>query len=257
MSRQSYASFAIAPEDPALETRQEGDSAETSAMMNSVKEASDTMQSDQVGHDNVHALPSSSLPRAVEDAAIVSAMERGDLSAARQFHARVEKSIFRTVAKVLGRADHEFEDVVQLSLERVVLSISKNQYGGRCNLATWSAVIASRVAIDHLRRRRHERRLFWFRKEDDESPLEVPAQDMSRPDHQHDVESKLKVLRHSLGKISPEKAETVVLFEVMGHDLPEIADLTGVSLAAAQSRLVRGRKELAQMMRRQCGESDD
>lgn len=257
MSRQSYASFAVVPEEPSVESGRSGDGAETSAMMGSVNEANDPVQSDQSGRDNVHELPTSSLPRAVEDAQIVAAMERGELSAARQFHARVEKSIFRTVAKVLGRADHEFEDVVQLSLERVVLSISKNQYGGRCNLATWAAVIASRVAIDHLRRRRHERRLFWFRKEDDDSPLDVPAQDMSRPDHQHDVESKLKVLRHSLGKISPEKAETVVLFEVMGHDLPEIASLTGVSLAAAQSRLVRGRKELAQMMRRQCGESDD
>jgi DNA-directed RNA polymerase specialized sigma24 family protein len=30
----------------------------------------------------------------------------------------------------------------------------------------------------------------------------------------------------------------------MGHDLAEIASLTGVTIAAAQSRLVRGRKEV-------------
>ncbi len=207
--------------------------------------------------DNVRSLNEVPGSRALEDAAIVAALERGDRGAARKFHERIERAIFCTVAKVLGPQDHEFEDVIQLSLERVVLSVSKQQYAGRCNLTTWASVIASRVAIDHLRRRRHERRIFWFRKDEEDSSLDVPAQESSRPDRQYEMESKLKVLRHSLGKISPDKAEAVVLFEVMGHDLPQIADLTGVSLAAAQSRLVRGRKELAHLMRRNLGERDD
>jgi DNA-directed RNA polymerase specialized sigma24 family protein len=40
----------------------------------------------------------------------------------------------------------------------------------------------------------------------------------------------------------------------MGHPLAEIAQLTGSSIAAAQSRLVRGRKEL---MRRLAADRDD
>jgi len=194
--------------------------------------------------------------RVQEDAFLVAGVQRGDLRAARSFHARIEPAVNRTLAKVLGRGDHEFEDIAQLALERIVLSITRGQYGGRCNLATWASVITSRVAIDHLRRRRHERRLFWFKKDEEDAEFEVPAKDDTRPDQRLDAHSKLAALRESLAKLSPEKAETVVLFEVMGHDLPEIAEMTGVSVSAAQSRLVRGRKELSNMLRRRIGGPD-
>ena len=47
-----------------------------------------------------------------------------------------------------------------------------------------------------------------------------------------------------LGRMRPKHAEAVLLHDVLGHDLAEIAVMTGASAAAAQSRLVRGRKEL-------------
>jgi RNA polymerase sigma-70 factor (ECF subfamily) len=50
--------------------------------------------------------------------------------------------------------------------------------------------------------------------------------------------------------MSQERATAVLLYDVFGYELAEIAAMTGVSAAAAQSRVVRGRKELHERIRK-------
>ena len=54
-------------------------------------------------------------------------------------------------------------------------------------------------------------------------------------------------LRQCIQQLAPAKREAVVLFEVEGFTLEEIADIQRISLSAAKTRVSRARKELQEL----------
>jgi len=69
------------------------------------------------------------------------------------------------------------------------------------------------------------------------------------PEHELGVRDQIERARSHLVAMDPRKAEALLLHDVLGHELAEIAVMTGTSIAAAQSRLVRARRELVERMR--------
>ena len=64
-------------------------------------------------------------------------------------------------------------------------------------------------------------------------------------------------LRSNVARLAPARAEAIVLHDLMGHPLAEIAIMMRLSLSAAQSRLVRARKELVVTLLAQPGKVPD
>ncbi len=197
---------------------------------------------------------SSRVAQREDDQHLIERLLAEEPGAASRFYERIEPSVSITLSKVLGATDPDFDDLSQQALEKITTSVVRGKFAGKCSLSTWASVVTSRLAIDTLRQRRRERGLFWFRKSEEDDEPEAPTGTLHSPHHDLERSRILGALRQSLGKISPAKAEAVVLFEVMGHDLTEIAAMTGVSLAAAQSRLVRGRGELATLLKQKLGD---
>jgi RNA polymerase sigma-70 factor (ECF subfamily) len=152
-------------------------------------------------------------------------------------HDRIRPQVDRTIARLLGRSDVDSEDIAQLALIEIVSTIGR--YRGDCALDWWASTVTAHVVYKHLRRRQNERRLF--------ASLDADDVAQSAPFHGGRVpvvrDMLARVLRH-LDAVDEQKAWTFVLHDVCGHDLREISDITGVSVSAAQSRLVRGRREL-------------
>jgi len=173
--------------------------------------------------------------RDLSDEELLDAIRCGDGASAALFYDRLYPVIDHALRRVLRRRIPEFDDLVQVTFERVVRAIIDDRFLGQSALTTWAAAIAGHVAIDFLRRAVRERRAF----EDFE-----PEVSRGAPERRMEARSEIQRLHSILSRMKPSLAEAVLLFDVLGHNLQEVATLTGVSLSAAQSRLHRGRKEL-------------
>lgn len=179
---------------------------------------------------------------AYTDEELFEGIAHGDERMAAEVYRRLLPAVEATLFRVLGRREPEHEDLVQSSFEQIILTLSERRYAQACSLKTWASTITAHVALKALRSRYRQRRLF--------NTAVEPSELTERASGDEDVERtvvlqrELERLRGHLSDISPEQAEAVMLHDLMGHALAEIATITGVSIAAAQSRLVRGRKEL-------------
>ncbi|HEY4016733.1 MAG TPA: RNA polymerase sigma factor [Polyangiaceae bacterium] len=177
-------------------------------------------------------------PPALDDTELLSALRRGDPSAAASLHDRVRSVVDRTIRRLLGPRDVDCEDVAQLVMIELVTTIDR--YRGDCSLDSWTSTIAAHVVYKHIRRRRTERRIFGALDTD----LLGVARSSSKPAQEVLMRDVVRRVREHLEAMDETKAWTFLLHDVSGYDLREIAQITGVSVAAAQTRLVRGRREL-------------
>lgn len=181
------------------------------------------------------------------DASILRGLEQREAWAADALFTRVESAVERSLYRVLQQRSTDFEDLVQVTFERIVRTLVERRFAAQCSLVTWASAIATNVAIDSVRAKMRERRIFGA------EPLEVADRDASAKLSGTDrVETRadVKRLQQILAEMNPEQAQAVYLHDALGHDLVEIAAISGVSVAAAQSRLVRGRKDFLRRAKR-------
>jgi len=174
------------------------------------------------------------------DEQLVDAVQRGDHQVAGVLYDRLVTVVDHTIYRVFGRREPDHEDLIQAVFEQIIVTLSRKSYARACSLRTWASTISSHVAFNALRSRRRERGVLDRQATVDSqlvrSPVDIEIEASSR--------AELERVRSTLAEMRPKYAEAVFLHDVLGHELAEIALLTQVSVAAAQSRLVRGRREL-------------
>jgi hypothetical protein len=68
------------------------------------------------------------------------------------------------------------------------------------------------------------------------------------PEHLTGVQERLRRVKGALLGLGMHKANVVFLHDVLGHELGDISSILGITVAAAQSRLVRGRREIIEQI---------
>lgn len=180
----------------------------------------------------------------VSDAEIVAGLSAGQTWAADALYTRVHDVVRQTLRRVVGPSDQELTDMVQSVFERLIVTLSEQRLHHATKLRGWAAAVATHLAVDVLRARTRRRRLFFF---DDGWAEQIAT---AGPNLERKLEARAEVtqLRRVLARMPASRVETLILHDVLGHSLEETAALTSVSHSAAQSRLTRGREELARRL---------
>jgi RNA polymerase sigma-70 factor (ECF subfamily) len=170
----------------------------------------------------------------LDDARLVAAVRSGNSALAGAFYDRTRGMVARTVQRLLGASDSDFDDLVQVAMIELLRSLDR--YRGECSLDTWTATISANIVYKHIRRRGLERHIF---------AREIAPEDVPQTAHQRPVlRGMVERVMHHLAQMAHERAWTFLLHDVHGYSLDEVAAITGATVAAAQSRLVRGRREV-------------
>ncbi|KYF84273.1 RNA polymerase subunit sigma [Sorangium cellulosum] len=185
--------------------------------------------------------PAAEQPAPVSDEELLLAFQRGERGIGLRLYEHLLPVVDRTLYRILGCREQDHADLVQGAFEQIVSTLTKRRFAGECSLAGWASVIACHVGLSALRARRRERRVI-DRTPAPEAGPEPPARSAD-PEREVSAQRDIEALRRHLAAMDGDRA-TALLLHVMGYSLNEIADLTGVSAAAAQSRLSRGRREL-------------
>jgi RNA polymerase sigma-70 factor (ECF subfamily) len=152
-------------------------------------------------------------------------------------------TVWRWARRLMG-ADRDLEDV----LHEVFLVAQRKlaAFDGQARVTTWLYAITVRV-VQH--RRRKERWTRWWRgdRDGDGEPLELPARGPS-PLEALEQRRASELVYRILDSLRERDRTVLILFELEGLTGPEIAAVTGQSLANVWVRLHRARGRFLQAM---------
>ncbi|MGB6690747.1 MAG: RNA polymerase sigma factor [Terracidiphilus sp.] len=146
----------------------------------------------------------------------------------------IRPKLHRYCARMTGNAV-DGEDIVQDALMKALAALTS--VGAVDNPEGWLFRIAHNAALDFLRRRARGPMM-----EHDEALEMIAAPDSPDPDHEAATISLRTFMR-----LPALQRSAVILKDVLGHSLEEVASITGASEAAAKSGLQRGRVRLREI----------
>ncbi len=168
------------------------------------------------------------------DAELIAAHRAGDREAFGRLAGRYTHQMWGVAVRTLGDPE-DAADAVQDAL--VAAYRRAGTYRGEASVRTWLHRILVNTCIDRLRRDRIRPTVPWPNRE-------VPARG---PDQVTELATRMAVA-DGLALLPPEQRVAVVLVDVQGWPLVEVAEVLGVPLGTVKSRCARGRARLAGLL---------
>jgi len=177
-----------------------------------------------------------------EEAALVRRVQAGDQMAFREIVERYQSKVFSIIYGIL-RNHNDAEDIAQQVFAKVYFSVKNFDF--RSSILTWIYKITVNECYDYLRKKRVRKLVY----ESDFSPEDAqrmeaaePAVDPAPPLDQ--ALARQDLVMKLLSKLSEEDRSLILLKEVEGHSVEELAAITGLNENTIKVKLFRTRQKL-------------
>jgi len=176
-----------------------------------------------------------------DDAALIEAVAAGNTARAVVLYDRLRPVVSRTIRRLAPRS-LEHEDLVQQAFMELVVSLRTRPQVR--SLDAWASTIAARTVYQRLRRTKLEERFAAVPSNDEGDVAECASTPGDGPLLTSVRRQALRKVASLLAELNQSRVQVFVLHDVHGFELKEIADILGITVANAQSRLVRGRGDV-------------
>jgi len=186
--------------------------------------------------------------RTTDEAALVRRVQARDELAFREIVERYQAKVFSIIYGIL-RNRNDAEDIAQQVFAKIYFSIKNFDF--RSSLLTWIYKITVNECYDYLRKKRVRKLVYESDFSSDDSlrmeraePATDQAPAVDQQLAQHDLIFKL------LKKLSEEDRSLILLKEVEGHSVEELAEMTGMNENTIKVKLFRARQKLLKAAQR-------
>jgi RNA polymerase sigma-70 factor (ECF subfamily) len=182
-----------------------------------------------------------------QEGALVRRAQAGDDAAFREIVEHYQSKVFSIIHGIV-RQRNDVEDIAQQVFTKVYFSIGNFDF--RSSLITWIYKITVNECFDYLRKKKVRKLVYESDLSEDEarrventepSVRQVPADvNLARRDY----------IFKLLTKVSDEERNLLMLKEVEGHSVEELAEMTGMNENTIKVKLFRTRQKLLKAAQR-------
>ncbi len=183
-----------------------------------------------------------------DEAELVRRVQAGDESAFKDVVDRFQSKVFSIIYGIL-RNRNDAEDIAQQVFAKIYFSI--HSFDFRSSLLTWIYKITVNECYDYLRKKKVRKLVYESDfSEDDARKMESSDIAVDRAPAADDALAKRDFVSKLLSKVSEEDRSLILLKEVEGHSVEELAQMTGMNENTIKVKLFRARQKLLKAAQR-------
>lgn len=183
-----------------------------------------------------------------EEAQIIEAAVRGELSAFENLISRYEKKIYNFCYRMTNNKE-DAEDLAQEVFIKVYRSL--RLFKGNSKFSTWIYRIAYNTCIDKHRKKKmiHIISLSPAGEDNENKDMDLPYQGLS-PEERLLRKEQLMNLQLCIEALRPEYKSVIILRDIQNHTYEEIAEILNIPLGTVKSHISRARLSLRDALER-------